>query len=47
MGKIVQCVPNFSEGRRIEVIEEIAGAIKVCPGLNCSTILMTRATTAR
>ncbi|NMA91661.1 MAG: glutamate formimidoyltransferase [Firmicutes bacterium] len=33
MGKIVQCVPNFSEGRRIEVIEEIAGAIKGVPGV--------------
>ncbi len=28
MTKIVQCVPNFSEGRRVEVIEEIVGSIK-------------------
>lgn len=27
INKIVQCVPNFSEGRRVEVIEEIVGAI--------------------
>ncbi len=27
MDKIVECVPNFSEGRRPEVVDEIAGAI--------------------
>jgi len=27
INKIVQCVPNFSEGRRVEVIEEIVRAI--------------------
>ena len=27
MEKIVECVPNFSEGRRAEVIEEITSAI--------------------
>lgn len=25
--KIIQCVPNFSEGRRVEIIKEIVGAI--------------------
>ncbi len=33
MTKIVQCVPNFSEGRRVEVIEEIVGAIKNVAGV--------------
>ena len=33
MTKIVQCVPNFSEGRRVEVIEEITGAIKSVAGV--------------
>jgi len=33
MTKIVQCVPNFSEGRRVEVIEEIIGAIKNVAGV--------------
>jgi glutamate formiminotransferase / 5-formyltetrahydrofolate cyclo-ligase len=28
MAKIVQCVPNFSEGRRVEVIEAIVSAIE-------------------
>ena len=27
MERIIECVPNFSEGRRLEVIEAIAGAI--------------------
>jgi len=31
--KIVQCVPNFSEGRRVEVIEEIVGSIKNAKGV--------------
>ncbi len=30
--KIVECVPNFSEGRRREVIDEIAAAISAVPG---------------
>jgi glutamate formiminotransferase len=33
MVKIVECVPNFSEGRRQEVIEAIAGAIKGVEGV--------------
>jgi glutamate formiminotransferase len=31
--KIVECVPNFSEGRRKEVIDQIAEAIAVVPGI--------------
>lgn len=31
--KIVQCVPNFSEGRRPEVIDAIIGAITAVPGV--------------
>ncbi len=33
MTKIVQCVPNFSEGRRVEVIEEIVEVIKSVKGI--------------
>lgn len=31
MPKIVECVPNFSEGRRPEVLEEIVGALRSVP----------------
>ena len=30
--KIVECVPNFSEGRREKVIEQIVAAMAGCPG---------------
>ena len=33
MTKIVECVPNFSEGRRTEVIEAIVKEIKSVPGV--------------
>jgi glutamate formiminotransferase len=33
MQPIVECVPNFSEGRRAEVVEEIAAAFRNKPGL--------------
>ncbi len=33
MAKIVQCVPNFSEGQRVEVVDEIVGAIKNTAGV--------------
>ena len=32
MNKIIECVPNFSEGRDEDVIEEIAQAIRSTPG---------------
>ncbi len=32
MRKIVECVPNFSEGRNTEIIEAIANAIRNTPG---------------
>ena len=32
MRKIVECIPNFSEGRRAEVIDQIVAAIKSVPG---------------
>lgn len=32
MRKIVECIPNFSEGRRPEVIDDIVAAIKSVPG---------------
>ena len=30
--RIVECIPNFSEGRRSEVIDQIVAAIKSVPG---------------
>ncbi|MEM2976151.1 MAG: hypothetical protein QXW06_00650, partial [Thermoplasmata archaeon] len=33
MRKLVECVPNFSEGRRREVIEAIAQAIRATKGV--------------
>jgi glutamate formiminotransferase len=32
MRKIVECIPNFSEGRNIEVVDQIVAAIKSVPG---------------
>ena len=32
LGKVVECVPNFSEGRRTDVIEAIASAIRQSDG---------------
>jgi glutamate formiminotransferase len=32
MRKVVECIPNFSEGRRAEVVDEIVAAIKSIPG---------------
>jgi glutamate formiminotransferase len=34
MRKVVECVPNFSEGRRKEVIDQIAEAIGIVPGVH-------------
>lgn len=31
--KLVECIPNFSEGRRVEVVDAIAQAITVVPGV--------------
>ncbi len=33
MAKIVECVPNFSEGRNLEVIEALAAAARSIPGV--------------
>jgi glutamate formiminotransferase/formiminotetrahydrofolate cyclodeaminase len=33
MSQIVECVPNFSEGRRPEVLEEIVAALRSVPGV--------------
>ncbi|MCI0488653.1 MAG: glutamate formimidoyltransferase [Blastocatellia bacterium] len=32
MRKIVECIPNFSEGRRSEVVDQIVAVIKATPG---------------
>jgi glutamate formiminotransferase len=34
MAQIVECAVNFSEGRRIDVIEEIVGTVKTTPGVD-------------
>ncbi len=33
MKRIVECVPNFSEGRRLDVVQEIVKAIESVPGV--------------
>jgi glutamate formiminotransferase len=33
MTKIVECIPNVSEGRRRDVVESIAGAVRSVPGV--------------
>ncbi|MGH2408589.1 MAG: glutamate formimidoyltransferase [Candidatus Limnocylindrales bacterium] len=33
MAKLVECVPNFSEGRRVEVIDALAAAVESVPGV--------------
>jgi glutamate formiminotransferase len=33
VNRIVQCIPNFSEGRRQDVIDEIVGAMSSVPGV--------------
>jgi glutamate formiminotransferase / 5-formyltetrahydrofolate cyclo-ligase len=33
MAKLVECIPNFSEGRRPEVIEALVATIKAVPGV--------------
>jgi len=40
MGQLIECIPNFSEGRRPEVIEELLNAIRGVQGvklLDCSS----------
>ncbi|MCD6450969.1 MAG: glutamate formimidoyltransferase [Acidobacteria bacterium] len=38
MRKIIECVPNFSEGKRKEVIDEIVNAVKETPGVRVLNI---------
>lgn len=33
MKRIIECIPNFSEGRRTDVVEKIVSAIKSIPGV--------------
>jgi glutamate formiminotransferase / 5-formyltetrahydrofolate cyclo-ligase len=33
MSRLVECVPNFSEGRRAEVVDAIAGCVSATPGV--------------
>ena len=34
MAKLVESVPNFSEGRRIEVVDRLAEAVESVPGVS-------------
>ncbi len=38
MKKIVECVPNFSEGRNREIIDAIAGGIRATPGVSLLSV---------
>ncbi|MCZ7570826.1 MAG: glutamate formimidoyltransferase [Ardenticatenaceae bacterium] len=40
MPAFVECVPNFSEGRRPEVVEQIAAAMRAVPGLAVLNVQM-------
>lgn len=33
MAKVVECIPNISEGRRLEVVEEIVAEVRQVPGV--------------
>ena len=33
MSRLIECVPNFSEGRRTEVVDELAEAVRATPGV--------------
>jgi len=46
MPQLVECVPNFSEGRRRDVIEAIAGEVRQTPGARVLDVQATRAITA-
>lgn len=40
MAKIIECIPNISEGRRLDVVETIVGEVRKVPGvvlLDCSS----------
>jgi len=40
MAKVVECVPNFSEGRRKEVVQAIADSIKAVRGVKLLDVEM-------
>ena len=45
MAKIVECIPNFSEGRNQAVIDGLAATAKVFQVLRCWTTRLMPATT--
>ena len=47
MQSLVECVPNFSEGRRPKVLDAIAGDERCTPRCNCWISKATRITTGR
>jgi len=40
MGRFVECVPNFSEGRRAEVVEAICARLRAVPGVRLLDVEM-------
>ena len=47
MTQLIECIPNFSEARRPEVIDQIVAAIKSVTVQVCLTVPPTLTTTAR
>ena len=46
MARIIECVPNCSEGRNKEIIEYIADAVRSVPGVALMDYSSTKTTTA-
>ena len=45
MNKIIECVPNFSEGRDLQKIDQIISPFRGKQGVNSWTTVMTKTTT--
>ena len=46
MPRIIECVPNISDGRRPEVVAEAVAALRRTPGLRVLDVQSDRTTTA-
>ena len=46
MKRLLECVPNFSEGRDPERVDAIVAAMRAVPGCFSSIVKVTRTTTA-
>lgn len=45
MNKIIECVPNFSEGRDLQKIDQIISPFRGKQGVKLLTTVMTKTTT--